>query len=233
MTGPRHSEPDLDMTTSPEADRSDVFDALYTNASPPSQARIVRHSSFVSIMKIALPLTAIALFITVLIYSGIFDKRDRLDITFREIAQRNDDLRMVSPRITGLDRSGQPYLLTADTATQGNSKPNEIALENVQADLKLSSDGEWISVSSTTGLLDTESQDLALQQKIDVYLSSGYEFHASEGLINFKDGTFTSTSEVEGHGPAGTLRADAMTADNDAGKMIFTGRVKMKLYGKP
>src|SRR3546814_8571987 len=63
-----------------------------------------RHSSFVSVMKVVLPLGAVALLIVVLVYSGVFDKRDRLDITFREISSLNNALRMVSPRVTGLDR---------------------------------------------------------------------------------------------------------------------------------
>lgn len=191
-----------------------------------------RHSHFVSIMKVALPLSAMALLVVVLIYSGVFDKRDRLDITFREISSLNSDLRMVSPRIAGLDHSGQPYLLTADTATQSKDKPSQITLDNVQADLKLADDGDWISLQSTSGLLDTETEQLALHQKIDVYVSTGYEFHGTSAQINFRHGTFASNEAVEGHGPAGTLRADAMTADNDARKMVFTGHVKMRLYAQ-
>ncbi len=191
-----------------------------------------RHSYFVSIMKIALPLSAIALLMVVLIYSGVFDKRDRLDITFREISTLNSDLRMVSPRVTGLDRSGQPYLLTADTATQSKAKPSQITLDNVQADLKLADNGDWVSLQSTSGLLDTETKQLTLHQKIDVYASTGYEFHGTSAQINFRHGTFASDEAVKGHGPAGTLRADSMTADNDKGQMVFTGHVKMRLYAK-
>lgn len=231
MTGPRPIDPSIEpeADAGPGADRpEDGEDGGILSTLP----GIGRHSSFVSLMKVALPLCAAALLVTVLFYSGLFDQRDRLDIRIREIASRNDDLRMVSPRVTGLDQNGQPYLMTADTATQGKDNPNEIALENVQADLKLSNEGDWLSVTSTAGLLNTESQDLALQQKIDVYLSTGYEFHGKSGQINFKDGTFVSKSPVEGHGPVGTLRADSMTADNKARTITFTGRVKMRLYGK-
>ena len=119
MNGPR----DPDAFTSPETEHAhpglDHLDLPFGDLAPAAHARIGRHSSFVSIMKIALPLGALVLLGIVLFYSGVFDSRDRLDITFREIATLNNDLRMVSPRITGLDKSGQPYLLTADTATQG------------------------------------------------------------------------------------------------------------------
>lgn len=191
-----------------------------------------RHSRFVSVMKVALPLGAIALLVTVLFYSGMFDSRDRLDISFREIATLNNDLRMVSPRITGLDKSGLPYLLTADTATQTTGKPNHIALDNVQADLKLSGDTDWVSLISTAGTLDTETEVLDLRQKIDIYMSSGYEFHGTVASIDFRNGTVVSDTPVAGHGPMGTLRADRMTANNGERKMRFIGHVKVRIYAK-
>jgi lipopolysaccharide export system protein LptC len=190
----------------------------------------VRYSRFVSVMKIALPLGALALFATVLIYSGVFDTRDRLDITFREIATLNNDLRMVSPRVTGLDKSGRPYVLTADTATQATGKPNFVELENLQADLKLEDESDWVTLSSSSGLLDTENQTLDLKQKVDVYASSGYEFHGSSAVIDFRNGTFSSTDPVDGQGPLGTLRADSMTADNKNRTLHFQGRVKVRIY---
>jgi len=198
-----------------------------------AMAAYERHSRLVSIMKIALPLGAAVLLVVVLYYSGIFDKRDKLDITFREIASLNNDLRMVSPRINGLDASGRPYLLTADTATQSKTNPSQIALDNVQADLKLTDGDDWVSLSSTSGLLDTETEQIKLSPKIDVYASTGYEFHGVTGMVDFRKGTFSTDDPVEGHGPAGTLRADSMTADNNARKIIFVGHVKMRLYGEP
>lgn len=196
----------------------------------PSSAAPVRYSRFVSAMKIALPATAIAILATVLIYSGVFDTRDKLDITFREIATLNNDLRMVSPRVTGLDSAGRPYALTADTATQMTGEPNHISLDNLQADLKLQDDADWVSLSSTVGLLDTGRQTLDLNQKIDIYASSGYELHGTSATVDFRKGTIESTSPVEGQGPLGTLRADSMTADNRSRNLTFTGRVKVRIY---
>lgn len=191
-----------------------------------------RHSKFVSLMKIALPLGAIALTVTVLVYSGVFDVRDRLDISFREIANLNNDLRMVSPRVAGLDKSGRPYLLTADTATQAAGKPSQITLDNVQADLKLPEGSDWVALNATSGLLDTETQVIDLHQKVDIYASTGYEFHGTSARIDFRQGKVASEEPVQGHGPLGTLRADRMTANNDDRTMRFSGHVKVRIYGR-
>ncbi|MGV8995737.1 MAG: LPS export ABC transporter periplasmic protein LptC [Parvibaculaceae bacterium] len=244
MTGPRETpEQDTKRDTKHDGQRggqnaellTHMTDGLYGGREAGSTGptpRVGRHSHFVGAMKIVLPLTALALLGTVLFYSGIFSERDSLDISFKEIKGFNTDLRMVSPRITGLDKSGEPYLVTADTATQDKEDPTHVALDNVEADLKLKDDDSWISLKSTSGQLDTDQQHLTLQQTIDVYMSSGYEFHGTEGTIDFKTGSFTSNAPVEGHGPAGTLRADSMTADKEGQKLIFKGRVKTQFYGK-
>ncbi|MGB3810628.1 MAG: LPS export ABC transporter periplasmic protein LptC [Parvibaculum sp.] len=218
MSGPLDNEPDM-----PPDDEDALFE--------PAQRRS-RHSRFVSIMKVALPLGAFALLATVLFYSGIFDSRDRLDITFRQIATLNNDLRMVSPRVTGLDNAGHPYLLTADTATQAKGQPSHIGLDNVQADLKLSEGTDWVSLAATSGMLDTETEMLELHQKIDIYASTGYEFHGTTAVINLRAGTVASDAPVQGHGPLGTLRADRMSADNDQRVMRFNGNVKVRFYGR-
>jgi len=235
MTGPKDSSEHAPQDERNEDHLANVADGLYggrAEGDAHAGRRVVRHSNFVSAMKVALPLTAVALFAIVLFYSGIFADRDGLDISFREISGFNSDLRMVSPRITGLDKSGEPYLVTADTATQDKKEPSHVMLDNVEADLKLKGDDSWISLKSASGKLNTDAQHLTLQQNIDVYMSSGYEFHGREGTVDFKKGTFTSDTPVEGHGPAGTIRADSMSADNDGQKLIFKGRVKTRFYGK-
>lgn len=220
MSGPLNEDQDI-----PEEK------ALAGGGSAPVRGRSEhRHSRFVSMMKVVLPLGAMALLVIVLFYSGIFDSRDRLDISFREISTFNNDLRMVSPRITGLDKSGMPYLLTADTATQAKDQPSHVALDNVQADLKLSGDTDWVSLISTAGMLDTETEVLDLRQKIDIYTSSGYEFHATSARVDFRNGTVVSDTPVHGHGPMGTLRADRMTAHNGERKIRFNGHVKVLIY---
>ncbi|MDR3499801.1 MAG: LPS export ABC transporter periplasmic protein LptC [Parvibaculum sp.] len=201
-------------------------------AAPIAEWQQSRHSRFVSTMKFALPLGALALLATVLVYSGVFDARDKLAISFHEISTLNNDLRMVSPRVTGLDKSGRPYLLTADTATQEQGKPSHVTLDNVQADLKLPNDVDWVSLMATGGLLDTETQTIVLHQKIDIYASTGYEFHGTEATVDFRNGTVASDAPVQGHGPLGTLRADSMTADNGDETIHFKGHVKVRLYGK-
>ncbi|MBX3490035.1 MAG: LPS export ABC transporter periplasmic protein LptC [Parvibaculum sp.] len=200
-------------------------------AEPPPRSR---YSYFVASMKVVLPLGAALLLGVVLYYSGVFSSDDRLDVAFREIENRPDDLRMVSPRIAGVTGDGRPYSVSADNATQDATRPNFVVLENINAELKLDEapgeEAEWISLAATDGLLDSESQTLELMQSIDIQTAQGYVFHGSRALVDFGAGTVTSDSEVTGEGPLGTLRADRMTADHSGRVMRFEGKVKLLIH---
>ena len=188
------------------------------------------YSRFVSFMKFLLPGAAVVLFLSLFIYSGFFDRDDKLDITFRDIATQNDDLRMVSPRVSGLNAQGRPYELNADTATQDATKPNLVRLENIDADMKTNEANGWLTMNAARGLLDTDRQTLKLDDKVDLFTTQGYEFHAKKADVNFDKGTVESDDEVWGQGPLGTLRADSMSADNASETIHFQGRVKATIY---
>ncbi|PKQ07799.1 MAG: LPS export ABC transporter periplasmic protein LptC [Alphaproteobacteria bacterium HGW-Alphaproteobacteria-11] len=200
-------------------------------AEPPPRSR---YSYFVTSMKVVLPLGAALLLAVVLYYSGVFSRDDRLDVAFREIETRPDDLRMVSPRIDGVTGDGRPYSISADNATQDAARPNFVVLENINAEMKVNEaageEAEWISLAATDGLLDSESQTLELMQSIDIETAQGYVIHGNRAVVDFDAGTVTSDSEVTGEGPLGTLRADRMTADHSGRVMRFEGKVKLLIH---
>lgn len=186
-----------------------------------------RYSRFVSAMKVALPLGAVVLFVVILFYSGAFDREDDLDIAFREIDRQPGDLRMVSPRVAGMTSDGNPYLVTADNATQDITRPNFVRFENIHADVKLNEEQDWMSLTARSGLYDSELQTLELEQQIDIFTTWGYEMHGQSATIDFERGELRSETGVQGHGPLGTLQADRMTADRASQVLRFDGNVRM------
>src|SRR5690606_16497761 len=107
---------------------------------------------------------------------------------FREIDRQPGDLRMVSPRVAGMTSDGNPYLVTADNATQDVSQPNFVTFENIHADLKLNQEQDWMSLTARSGLYNSESQTLDLEQQIDIFTTWGYEMHGESATIDFERG---------------------------------------------
>lgn len=186
-----------------------------------------RYSRFVSAMKIVLPLGAAVLLVVILYYTGAFDRSDDLDVTFREIDNQPSDLRMVSPRVAGMTPDGNPYLVTADNATQDIDRPNVVRFENIHADLKLNEEQDWMSLTARHGVYNSEQQTLDLEQQIDIFTTWGYEMHGRSATIDFDRGELTSETGVEGHGPLGTLKADRMKAERATRVLRFDGNVRM------
>ena len=190
------------------------------------------YSRFVSAMKVLLPALAAILVLTVFISTGTFNSRDELAITFQEVGALNDDLRMVSPHITGVDRKGRPYVVTANTATQAADEPNLIYMDNVEADLMLDTGGDWVSVSSRFGTLQSDEERLVLREKVVAFFATGYEFHAEEVTIDLNKGTLASDQPVYGQGPAGTLNANGVDASGYGDTIRFTGGVRVVIFYK-
>ncbi len=191
-----------------------------------------RYSAFVLAMKILLPVLAIILLASVFVSSTTFNSRPEIVIEVREVDALNDDLRMVSPRITGVDRRGRPYVVTADTATQEVDNPDKIYLENIEADLMLDQGGNWLSVTSRYGTLQSDAETLDLREEISVFSADGYEFHAQTANMNFRSGSLTSDQPVYGQGPVGTINANGVEASNEGDKITFTGGVRVVVFYK-
>ena len=134
---------------------------------------------------------------------------------------------MVSPRVAGITADGQPYLMTADNATQDLSRPNFVTFENIQADIKLNEDEEWVSLTARAGIYNSEEQTLDLERQIDIFTTWGYEMHGESATVDFERGELKSINEVKGHGPLGTLRADGMKAERATQVLRFDGNVRM------
>jgi lipopolysaccharide export system protein LptC len=187
-----------------------------------------RYSRFVTIMKRALPLAAAALLAAVLVYAlqPRQESSHRLAMTFQRLGIVNDDLAMMKPRLTGVDDEGDPYVVTADEAIQGNADAKRATLRNVEGDVTLK-DGAWVTTLAPTGLLDARNHRLALGGAIAVYSDSGYELHTTAAGIDMRSAIITGNRAVTGQGPFGTFRADRFKVDRHARTVFLYGNVHM------
>jgi lipopolysaccharide export system protein LptC len=136
---------------------------------------------------------------------------------------------MLKARYRGTDRKNQPYLITADTATQQTDASKVIALDRVAGDLT-SADGTWMTLNAKTGLFDQTGQTLWLQGDVNVWSDKGYEFHGLTADVNMKEGTLASDDKVWGHGPLGELRANGMRVFEKGDRIVFIKGVTTTLY---
>lgn len=187
------------------------------------------YTRFVTIMKRALLLAALALIAAVIAYSLQPREQNNVAMTFERIGKVANDLAMIKPQLHGTDSSGNPFVVTADKAVQAGPNAHRARLVNVQADMTLKG-GTWLSVSAANGLLDADHKTLTLSGAISAYSDSGYELHTDGADVNLATGRMVGVHTVTGHGPLGTLRADSFVIDKSSQQVELMGHVKMVFY---
>jgi len=180
-------------------------------------------------LKYALPLAAVVI-VTVIVVWPDMHRKNSFQISFAGIAEGEDgSVGMAGGQLQGVDRKGQPYTVTAALALPDKSDPQQMRLEQPQADITTLK-GAWISIRADQGQLNRLHHTLAFTGRIEIFSDSGFEVHANSATINMKAGTFASTEPVRGQGPLGLLNAMAMRGEDRGRQIYFDGPVKAVFY---
>jgi lipopolysaccharide export system protein LptC len=185
-----------------------------------------RYSRFVTIMKRALPIAALALIAAVVAYSLQPRQQNRVEMTFESVNEIDNDLAMIKPRLTGADTKGNPFVITADRAIQQGRNSRRAKLENVEADMTLDN-GQWLNATARDGMFDGNSEMLALNGGIAVYSDTGYELHTQTAQVDLKKGLISGRQTVTGQGPEGNMRADSFRVNKITQQIYLSGHVHM------
>jgi lipopolysaccharide export system protein LptC len=191
----------------------------------------LRYTQFVGVMKRALPTAAFAVIAAVLAFFFVARQPAKVAMTYEKLGTIENDLTMTKPRLSGADAKGNPFVITADTATQDAKNPKRARLKKVDADFTLDNNG-WLNANAATGMVDMKAGFLQLAGGIDVYSDSGYALHSQAASVDLNKWTVQGNSEVTGQGPMGTLRADRFHYDREEHQLVLDGHVQMSLIAK-
>jgi len=211
----------------PPAARDSVDWGARTRTTAQESARYTR---FVTVMKRALLISAIAVLLAVLAYSLVPRRQGKVVIDVGKVGSLANDLTMTRPRLTGLDDSGNPYVITADKAVQDPRNTRRALLVNVNADLTEKKQGTWVSLSAPTGNLDADAHKLQLHGPIAVYSDNGYEIHTMLANVDLANGIVRGPRYVRGQGPSGTMWADSFWLDRGKRLIVLNGNVHMTIF---
>ena len=199
----------------------------------PSRRRVKSspgYSRFVSMMKLLLPLLGLSLIVTLVVWPNDFQKATGFHLAYvSSNADGNVDLTMLRPRYLGTDARNQPFVITADSATQNPADQRLITLIRLQADMSMA-DGRWFTAMADNGIYHQQKQFLQLDGAINLFSDQGYEFSAQNAEINLQSGKAVSSLPVNGQGPFGTISADRLEIEEFGKKWLFLGNVKMRIF---
>jgi lipopolysaccharide export system protein LptC len=196
------AQPAADYPGSTTAHRMDVGARTRTTV---GEAK--RYTKFVGVMKRVLLIAALLLLGAVLAYSLAPRRQGRVAMTFQRLAMVNNDLAMIKPKLTGVDKKGSPYLVTADVAIQDARNTKHARLKNVSADLTTKSGG-WVNIEAPQGYLAGDVNKLDLFGAVSMFTDTGYEAHTDLAHVDIANGIVVGPHRVYGQGPLGTFVAD-------------------------
>jgi lipopolysaccharide export system protein LptC len=194
-----------------------------------AQARRLKHARdyFVAGMKIALPLTSVALFMLLLIGPVLNTREFSFLIAKDKVALSSERMRSQNPVYRGLDKKNQPFEIRARQAIQKTSKDPTVMLEGMTAWLKTS---EGVaSVSAQQGSYSLTSEQLFIKGPIRFGYAKGYEITAGDTQVDIPTRMVMSVSPVSGRTPIGRFQAQSFSADINGEVARLSGRVKLRI----
>lgn len=198
----------------------------------PGAGATQRYSRFVRIMKVTLPLIAFSLVVLVVVYSMLGRDTQNFKITLERRSGSADDRQLVAPRLTGTDGKGQPFTVTAKSATQAPGKSQKMSFDSVVGDITMQ-DKSWLALEATRGLMDGEAKTLDLYDTINIFTDKGYECHTNAARYDFGVGVLRGDHAINCQGPLGLITGQSFEGLRDPGRMMFSGGVSTTIFPAP
>lgn len=193
-----------------------------------------RHTRVVGWLKVALPLTALAVLATLFLLSDRIDPDAALPYAEFDIEDRAREPRMTAPSYAGTTSDGASLVLKAETARpaapDAPARAQELLLELATPD------GGRTEVRAAAAEIDQDRRKLVLSGGVTISTGTGYRMETAEVLAHMDRSGLESTGEVTATGPAGDLRAGGMTISQDnrtAGAYVLVFNRGVRLVYRP
>lgn len=192
------------------------------------------YGRFVGFAKLLLVSLAAALIVVLAVWPQLNQKDAPTKIGQIEGIQAEDveSLRITKAKLTGINKDGQPYMVTFDDATQTNQESDLVRLTMPEVDAELK-DGAWISLSSPKGRFHRGNRILELDGDVVMFHDSGMEMNTGNITFNFENGTGAGHDPIHAQAPFGTFDAQGFRIRENTAVFHFIGPVHAVLYSVP
>ncbi len=182
-----------------------------------------RHSRFVRVLRIALPVTvvlALAAYVG-LTYFNPMAALASLPSVSGKVGVQGSKITMEAPKIAGIGRNQRAYQVTAETAVQDILKPDQLELKNLRAEIEMA-DTDILVVTAKTGTYHTKADKVTLREHVVFTTAQGLNAKMREAVVDMKKGTLHSDQAVDFKLPSGRVLANAVEIEDSGEVVRFT-----------
>jgi lipopolysaccharide export system protein LptC len=152
----------------------------------------------------------------------------KLPISLGGLVVSGSKITMQAPRLAGFTHDARPYELTAKTAAQDLTRPDELELNEIRSKVEMGNK-TTVQMVAQSGLYNTKAEQMILRQGVVITSSSGYEGHLIEAVIDVRKGRVVSDKPVELKLINGTLNAKRLEITDSGDLVRFDGGVDLFL----
>lgn len=181
------------------------------------KARSTRHTSTVSWLRIGLPVIAILVLVSLILWPMIKPN------TIKTAIKKNiPDLVIDNLNFTGLDSKNEPYSMRALKATRPSGSANLYDLDKPEGEITLTN-GAWVYGKADRGRYDQDTRRLWLGGNVQVFHDKGYQFTTEEAQVNLNDDYAWGEKPVLIQGGFGVVHGLGFRLLDSGHIMIVTG----------
>jgi len=183
-----------------------------------------KHARIVRITKIFLPVLAAALIALLVLIPYI--RQEEYDITInitRPKAGELEKLHVENSVFNITDKNNQVHHFTAQNIDETSPGSKLIKLNNPEGTIP-SENQQWINLKSPTGFFNQNTNDLCLENGVEVFYSEGMNLDVDNLNFNFDKQYAHSNSLVTGQGIFGSIQAEGFEYYKKDALLIFTGK---------
>jgi len=201
---------------------------------------VAAYSRVVRILKIALPLVAVALLSTIFLVQEEDSFDGGLVFSSADLETLGDGLTVNNPRLAGTTRDGTAYVLSAETAVPDETGVSIVEFTALNSVMRYSG-GQVIELHASNAVAVVNERILNLKDGINLRTSAGYVASTMSATADLDAGTLITNSPVTANGPNGQIKSgrmvirsaiDANGMRTDTPEIIFDQRVDLVFVPK-
>lgn len=188
------------------------------------------YSRTIALLKVALPLAALALLSTLFLVSRAIDTETVIPFADKEIQERLRDQQITGPFFSGSTRDGDEMSFSAGKLVTLPGRMGANRAEDVLARLQ-TAQGATFQLQADIAELDIAENTALLSGDVSMATSTGYRINTAHLTALLSQLDVTASGEVAANGPLGQLTAGNMRVfspnEDRNTQMLFSGGVKL------
>lgn len=192
----------------------------------------LRHSRFVALLRLVIPLGSILILIGLLGYT-ILDPFKSLPVAIDigSLKLEGSAIMMERAEMKGYRNGDAPFSVTASKAVQDIKQPQIVNLTDLRSDVTMP-DLSNAKIAADNGIYDTQKQILSVNGRVLIETPQ-YTVRMRSAIVDFNANSIISTEPVNVTAVGGVISADQFSAFDNGTRILFNGHVRSVFKSTP